>query len=593
LAEDQVAQALYDAVDRERLHAHLTMFSRWMKEAGTPGELESLAYVQTVLDGYGYRTNRILHDAYISLPEDAWIEVGGERFDCITHSFSQPSPEGGTRAGAIVLGSGSDNDFAAADATGRIVIVDGIATPPVAQRAGRAGAVAQIHVSPHEHRHEMCISPVWGSPTHVTVAQLPRTVVVSVTKSVGEKLKTLCAETPDLEFALHAKVDTGWRKTPILVAELDALGAGERDPFVMFTGHHDTWYHGVMDNGGANATMIEVARLCALHREQWRRGLRIIFWSGHSQGRYSSSTWYADTHWRELHDRAIAHVNIDSTGAKGNVVLHDAQADAELVSLAREAIHLHGGQDNAGQRVARAGDQSFWGIGVPSIFAALGEQPASDAPIAAAMLFGGPGRKGAGTGWWWHTPDDTLDKMDLDIAVRDTQIYLHVVWALLTRLVLPFDYAAHVDAFLRKIDQDRTLVGDRFDLTSLAEEATLLKAEIEALNRIAASDLTEAQAEEVNRTLMALSRALVPIEHTLGDRFDHDPATAIPSYAMLQPLQLLAASEPGSDTEKFVTVALMRARNRIGHALHEARQAARRSLAVLPAENNVKASHAP
>jgi hypothetical protein len=229
---------------------------------------------------------------------------------------------------------------------------------------------------------------------------------------------------------------------------------------------------------------------------------------------------------------------------------------------------------------------------VPSIFAALGEQPASDAPIAAAMLFGGPGRKGAGTGWWWHTPGDTLDKMDLDIAVRDTRIYLHVVWALLARLVLPLDYAAHVDALLRKIDRECALVGDRFDLTPLRKLATLLQREIEALNRAATADLTDAQADTVNRTLMALSRALVPVEHTLGDRFDHDPATAIPSYAMLQPLQYLASSEPGSDTEKFVSVALMRARNRIAHALYEARSAVRRGLAALPPEVHMKVSHA-
>ena len=42
---------------------------------------------------------------------------------------------------------------------------------------------------------------------------------------------------------------------------------------MLYTGHHDTWYYGVMDNGGANATMMEVARICALHRARWQRGL--------------------------------------------------------------------------------------------------------------------------------------------------------------------------------------------------------------------------------------------------------------------------------------------------------------------------------
>ena len=55
-------------------------------------------------------------------------------------------------------------------------------------------------------------------------------------------------------------MDTGWRKTLILEAHLDAGAAAQDDSFVMFSGHHDTWYYGVMDNGGANATMLEVSQ---------------------------------------------------------------------------------------------------------------------------------------------------------------------------------------------------------------------------------------------------------------------------------------------------------------------------------------------
>ena len=89
-------------------------------------------------------------------------------------------------------------------------------------------------------------------------ATLPDTVVVSVRKAVGEELKALCAADPALEFTLHAEVDTRWTKTPILVADMPPPDASGDAPFVLFSGHHDTWHYGVMDNGGANATMIEV-----------------------------------------------------------------------------------------------------------------------------------------------------------------------------------------------------------------------------------------------------------------------------------------------------------------------------------------------
>jgi len=37
------------------------------------------------------------------------------------------------------------------------------------------------------------------------------------------------------------------------------------------------------------------------------------------------------------------------------------------------------------------------------------EQPAGSTDNVAGTVFGGGTRKGAGFGWWWHTPDDTLD----------------------------------------------------------------------------------------------------------------------------------------------------------------------------------------
>jgi N-acetylated-alpha-linked acidic dipeptidase len=563
---------LSSQVDGRRLMAHLTEFARWTKHAGTPTELASLDYVRATLDSYGYKTELILHDAYISLPGSAHIEVASERFACITQSFSRSSPPGGLRGATIAAGAGAASDLSAAVA-GKIVLLGGIATPAVSQRAGAAGAIGQIHFSPSDYAHEMCISPVWGSPTHHTVANLPSTVVVTVARDEGVRLRAALAKTPDAEVMLHAEVDTGWRPTPILVASLDPKGAAADVPYVMFSGHHDTWYYGVMDNGGANAVMLEVARLCAGRIDAWRRGLRLMVWSGHSQGRYSSSTWYADTHWDELERRAVAHVNIDSTCARGNVVLEDCQAAAELLSVAREAIRVEGSQPLTGHRVARAGDQSFWGIGVPAIFAALGEQPAAGGASPASFLFGGPNKKGAGTGWWWHTPADTLDKMDETIAIRDARVYLHAVATLLASPVLPIDYAEHAAMLLRELDQLRDKLGDRFDLSPLRAEVTRLQEAAIALRRRADAAAGDDELASINRCIMTMSRALVPMDHTLGDRFDHDPALALPAYPALTALRELAASERGSDAAKFIAVAAQRGLNRVARAVREANAA--------------------
>ncbi len=548
--------ALAGAVDAAAMFRHLDEFAKRVKLSGTAEELASFRYLQTVLDGYGYRTELLSHDAYISLPGRARIELGDERPDCITHSFSRPSPEGGLGGRLVYGGAGREEDFAALDARGAIVLLDGIANPGASLRASRAGAVGQVHVSPHEHLHEMCISPVWGSPDPERLAELPTTVVLSVRQATGEALKARLRAGEEVAVRLHAEVDTGWRRTPLLVAELMPEGR-EDAPFVMFSGHHDTWHLGVMDNGGANATMLEVARLMLRERAAWRRGLRLCFWSGHSHGRYSGSAWYADTRWEELERRCAVHVNVDSTGARTNTVLTDALSSAELTGLAAEAVRVQGGQELVGYRMSRAGDQSFWGVGVPSLFMAMGEQPAAAAANVTAGVLGGGARRGAGLGWWWHTPEDTLDKMDPATLVRDTRIYVHAIGRLLSDAVLPLDFGRAAAVLEGELDSLQNRIGNALDLG-------LLLARSRRLGEVAAR-VASAGGEGVDAALMAASRALVPMDYTRGDRFAHDPALAQNPYPVLDPVRALADAE--GDALRFRLVAARRACNRVGAAL--------------------------
>lgn len=574
---------LVASVDGPLMMEHMREFAKWRKESGVPEELESLAYVEARMKEYGFDTELILHDAYISLPGKASVAAPDGPVRCITHSFSRSAPAGGLTAQIVDLGDGTPEDFAKNDVKGRIVLVNGIANPVMSQRASRDGAAGQLHVSPHEHVHEMCISPVWGSPTAATVGNLPSTVVVTVPKEGGDALRAQLARAPALEVTIEAEVDTRWRKTPILVCVMTGPGGGADEPFVFFTGHHDTWYYGVMDNGGANATMIEVGRICALNRAEWKRGLRVVFWSGHSQGRYSGSTWYAEQNWEELEKRALVHVNVDSTGGKGNTIVADTTAAAELRNLAREAIREQGGQEFTDRRMSRAGDQSFWGIGVSAIYGNMSEQPATGEANASAAVFGGGARLGHGTGWWWHTPDDLLDKIEEPILVRDTKIYLHTVWRLLADPVLPLDWAEHARYLGEELAAVQKAVGEKFDLSVLAQRAQALEERAERLNALAAGPAGEARAAAINAALIAVSRALVPFDYTESDRFEQDPAIAAPPYPSLRPVRELAAAEPGSDRFNFLLVGCARARNRIAWGLREAIHALDAALETLSA----------
>jgi hypothetical protein len=329
-----------------------------------------------------------------------------------------------------------------------------------------------------------------------------------------------------------------------------------------------------MDNGTANATMLEVARLLAARRDSLRRGVRFAFWSGHSHGRYAGSAWYADHAWRELHQRCVLHLNVDSTGARGATdysVLHateDAQRFAETV------VADVTGQRSRGRRFSRAGDQSFWGAGVPSAFMSLSGLPKQDTDLSRAMerLVGS-----AGFPWWWHTKDDTIDKIDADVLVLDTKVYLASALRWLNAPVLPLDHGRAARGLLAELETLQATAGARFDLAPAVDGARAL---VGRLDRVAAAlaalDATApaVRLDAVNRGLMRLSRVLVPLSYTSGDRFTHDLALPLPPLAGLQRVRELTALDPDTDAFKFARAGLVRERNRAVHAFDTAASAA-------------------
>ena len=369
---------------------------------------------------------------------------------------------------------------------------------------------------------------------------------------------------------LRAKVWRGWKKIPVVTADLKGR---TEDDFVLLSGHIDSWFYGAMDNGSANATMLEVARILAEHRSALRRGIRLAFWSGHSHGRYSGSTWYADNFWEDLHEHCIAHVNVDSPGAVGSTVLTEAFVMAEAKDFASSAVKHVSGQQLSGHRFSRAGDQSFWGLGIPAIFMSLSEQPPSESKIAAFVF----GPHSGGLGWWWHTRGDTIDKIDPEFLARDTKVYLLLIWQLCTLSLLPFNYAATVAEIERRLKELQTRASGQFDVTALIDKARSLKDSITRLNReterlrkrIKAKAAKERIAG-INETLKMLGRLLIPINYSKVGPFDHDLAVPIPPLPLLDRIDDLAKLKPESDEFQFLATRLRRESNKVAHALHEA-----------------------
>ncbi|MGH7265071.1 MAG: M28 family peptidase, partial [Candidatus Rokuibacteriota bacterium] len=502
------------AVSAERLMRHVRTIGAWERESGSAGEAQAYDYLERTLKELGLAVERRTIEAYISLPQAGRLVLpGGAVVEGLTHAFSGSTE--GLDADVVDAGDGTPEAHARAGSRGKVALVDGLATPGKAWAAQEAGSEGQIFVNV-DHLHNMIVTTVWGTPGQDTAWRIPRTPCLSVRRADAERLRELLRRGP-LRVRLQTRVRTGWVPIPHLVAHLD--GARE-DRFVLFSGHVDSWHHGAMDNGTANATMLEVAGLLAGRRGELRRGMRFAFWSGHSHGRYAGSAWYADHAWGELHRRCVLHLNVDSTGARGATDYSVFHATEEAQDFAEAVVRDLTGQEGRARRFSRAGDQSFWGAGVPSAFMSLSGIPRQDTELSRAMerLVGT-----AGLPWWWHTREDTVDKIDPEVLLLDTKVYVAAALRLVSAPVLPLAPARLARALLATLEDLQAAAGGRFDLGPAVDAARRLASRAEAfqatLDRLAGGRPAPDRLDLANRALMRLSRTLVPLAYTTGDRF--------------------------------------------------------------------------
>ena len=181
--------------------------------------------------------------------------------------------------------------------------------------------------------------------------------------------------------------------------------------------------------------------------------------------------------------------------------------------------------------------------------------------------------------WWWHTPEDLIEKVDETILVRDARACLHGLWRLLTDLVLPLDYAGHAAALITVLEALEASLGDQFSLEPVLAEARTLRDQATLLaDRVATVGPDEAR--PIDQALMQISRALVPIAYSTGDRFGHDPALPQQPWPVLQPITALASTVPGTDAVKFGAVSAKRARNQVQRSLRRANDILSSTLAI-------------
>ena len=556
---------LCSQVDAARLQKHLEWFAKVPRDTAGPGEDRAAEYIAGQLTHAGVPVKLYEFDAFLSYPIDATIRVEGtEGFQprALTHSFGRSVPEGLTANLVHVV----DGNFGAA--AGQVALVDGLATPVTVLQASQAGCAAVVFANQDWMIHNMIATTIWGTPGFDQVGRMPRLAVASVNKESGERLKALLAA-GSVRLQISTELRTGWFRSKLPEVRID--GTEEPDLFCLVGGHYCAWREGITDNATGDACLMEMARLLWEHRAGLKRGVRICWWPGHSHGRYSGSTWYADTFFDELGEGCLAYHNIDSPGVRGATSYIARHTSAEVERFCRAMIERVTGQSDVPvHRPSRAADQSFLANGVPSF---------STYPF---LPDGHPDKRpwtgGSANAWWWHTEHDTLDKADTGILALDTRLSLTAVTTLANADLLPLNYADTAREIQEFLCGLQPRVKGHLDLLALVEQAGTLVAatdRLETMRQRVREDVPTTRA--LNRLAIRLGRILNPVIYSQVGRFGHDPAEWSPIMRSTKQYTLAALQKAtalphidGQSEYGFLRAQVLREANRVRTALHDA-----------------------
>ncbi len=271
-----------------------------------------------------------------------------------------------------------------------------------------------------------------------------------------------------------------------------------------------------------------------------------------------------DQEFDELRRLALAYVNFEGLG-QIDAKRFGAAATASLSGLARSVVSNEVGESIRPGAPGRNSDQSFNGVGLPLL--QLNHSRLSE----------------DGGYWWWHTPDDTRDKVDAQVLKTDTDLYAAALAHLLAEPTFPVSLSAVVERLGSLLEARREDADGRFDLSeALARQGELLDLVQRVEAALSAGDASPATTGPgVDLALVAILRPIHRVLYTGLGPYHPDPAVSVGALPGLNAVEMLASNDPGTDRYRFALTTLQREGARILEALDQAHAEAEGLLEVM------------
>ncbi|HVI59034.1 MAG TPA: M28 family metallopeptidase [Luteimonas sp.] len=285
-------------------------------------------------------------------------------------------------------------------------------------------------------------------------------------------------------------VESDWTQKPVYDVVAVMRGAEEPDRWIVRGNHHDGWMFGAWDPLAGNVAMLAEAKaIGALARQGWQPKRTLVYasWDGEEPGLLGSTEW-AETHARELQEKAVAYVNSDTNGrgflgASGShslqhlvnqaaAAVQDPQTQASVLERMRAKVLVDGLRDGAradekadAEIAAKGGDLPIGALGSGSDYSAFLEHLG----IASLDLgFGGEDDQGG----VYHSRYDTFEHYErfgdpgFAYGVALSKVAGRVVLRMADAELLPMRFGDFSDTFGRYVDELHKLVDDTREATA-------------------------------------------------------------------------------------------------------------------------------
>jgi hypothetical protein len=572
--------AVVDAVSADHARAHIEHITTKIPSrlAGSQNGKRMAEYSAEALSKAGVSAQVYEMPGLVSFPDKAEMRVLAPIefvIEANTLGHSLPTLPDGLAGELIDVASGAFSEYEGNDATGKITLSELSYHPArhekqrVAGLMGSTGCVMMNWGHPENTAVPFgSVKPAWGNPTPDTFkTEMVTLPCIGIARTAGLKLREMLKAGP-VRVWLRANVENGWRPIQITVGEIK----GQTDDFAVVGGHQDSWPGPqATDNAAGNACILELARVFNQHRDKLRRGLVCGFWAGHETGTMVGSAWYVDRNWDKLRKHAVAYLQIDQPACAGTT-RWSAASNTELKRF-HQAVEKRvlGNRPFAWRRAVKNGDASFFGLGVPMLAAqgAFTEEELKKSALA-------------NLGWWHHSIENTIDKLDFTYMATHLQVYAAYLWELCTAVVLPFEFTAVADQFIERLEQLKT-GAESIGLDGAIASAQAFRKSAERLDQAAevwrkryadGGSKDESAADALNDCMKRLSRTLVPLASTSAGTYGHDPYGFTPQGTMIPSLYDLPRFAKTKDGEQrwILETQLVRARNRVTDALDDCRR---------------------